>query len=116
MKKNNKGFTLVEMLVVIALIAVISTGIAIGMFGMLDDQRSNLTDIEIENIENAACTYAETNDLREKCNSDSSLCEISVSNLILWGYLDEDLEYSGVVKVSWPNDVKTCEFEESMED
>lgn len=112
MKKNKKGFTLVEMLVVIALIAVISTGIAIGMFNMLDDQRSNLTELEIENIENAACTYAEINGLREKCNDDSSLCEISVTDLISLGYLDEDLEYFGIVKVSWPNDIKTCEFEE----
>lgn len=111
MRKKN-GFTLVELLVVIALMAVITTSISVAVFKMLSDQRDNISEAEIDNIETAACVYAEVYNLRDSCNS--SVCEISISikdDLIPLGYLDNEDYDNDNVTVSWDsNGLKTCTY------
>ncbi len=114
--RNKKGFTLVELLVVIALIAIITTSISVAMFEMLQSQKDKIEENSIKNIENAACTYAELNDLRNNC-TDKNNCEqnINISNLILDGKLDEekyDKYKEKNVIIKWEKGLKTCTFKE----
>lgn len=111
---NKKGFTLVELLVVIAIIAVITTSISVAMVNMLDSQKESAIEDAEENIEAAACTYAEVYSLRDKC-SDKNDCEITITiedNLIPNGYLDDTGDYtSGNVVIKWDETgLKTCTY------
>lgn len=113
--KNKKGFTLVELLVVIALIAVITTSISVAAFNMLQSQQETMAEDVIENLENASCTYAEVIDLRDTCDAPNDCTKsIKVADLIANGYLDEE-DYSdyknGEVIVSWDNEgLKKCTY------
>lgn len=108
---DKKGYTLIELLVVIALVAVLTTSITIAGLSMLKSQQETLSDLEIENIENAACLYADLNDLRNGC-SDSPVCEIQVQTLIDNGFLDDDTAIgSNSVTISWdPDGLKSCTY------
>lgn len=102
MKKN--GFTLVEMLVVVGLIAIVSTSITLSMLSMYNNQKVTLANDEIENVENAACTYAEINELRSSC-TDQNNCEttVAITELISNGYLDKDIDLDYYVQVLYDN-------------
>ena len=114
---NNKGFTLIETLVVIALLAAVSVTVGVSMSGMLNRQNNNkLTDYR-ETIENAACVYAENNNVK----SDST---VTIKELIENGLLKKNLtnpatkknimDYENdVVNINWQNNERNCSYNAS---
>lgn len=111
---NNKGFTLIEILVVVALLAVISVTVGISMSGMLSRQEENKISKYEKTIENAACAYAEIYNIKDNA-------DVTIDTLIKEGLLSKDLtnpktnksvtEYgSSKVNIIWENYEKKCEF------
>lgn len=90
--KNRKGFTLTELLVVIAMIAVIGTVIIVNTVSINKRANDNEYDRMIENIVNSAKTYVslypeEFGDLY----STKAFSFISLNELIHSGLLDEEI-------------------------
>ena len=100
MKKN--GYTLIELIVTIALIAIAATVIMANMVGMRDNQANDNFKKYKKTIETAACVYIDMYDngtLRETCKSSATGCEIPLYKLIgdekentSLGLLDPDLK------------------------
>ena len=81
--KNKKGFTLVEMLAVIVLIAVLSV-VAVSTYrGINKSSKKKTLEAKIEQIESAAEKWARENNITNGMN-------ISVNNLVVEGYLTAD--------------------------
>ena len=88
MKKNKKnGFTLIELIAAMALLAILSTVVLVNMVGIKHNQEEAQS-VRFENdIEEAACTYIDmstNSELRQRCKSDSSRneCKIKLDTLI----------------------------------
>lgn len=79
---NNKGFTLIELIITIALIAAISVTVGLSMSGLLERENQKQVDEYRETIEKAACLYAVTHDVES----------VSLQTLIDEGLLRKDLE------------------------
>jgi prepilin-type N-terminal cleavage/methylation domain-containing protein len=91
MRKKN-GFTLTEILVTIAMIAVLGTIIIYSTIGVTNSSKENQYKRMIENIKNSAKTYVslypdEFGDLF----SSKAFTYISLNQLISAGLLDEEL-------------------------
>lgn len=113
MKKN--GFTLIEVLVVIVLVAAISVTIGVNMSGMQERQTEKEIKNYRETIENAGCVYAEMKNV----TTDS---EVTVGTLINEGLIKKDLkkpntkdsveiDNNKIVKIKWENNEKICTLE-----
>lgn len=55
--KNNKGFSLIELMVVIAIIAMLATAVGVSMFGALDDANVAKAQAEISSFKTALIAY-----------------------------------------------------------
>lgn len=115
---KNKGFTLIEMLVVIALVAIIGTFVGVGVVNMLDKQKSDSIQNYKDTVCNAALAYVELSGFKDNCKSTSE-CSISISDLIKAGILSGDLSDGNgkkatsdknAVTVTWSNGEKTCKY------
>ena len=111
---KNKGFTLVELIITIALIAIITVTIGVSMSGMLSRQEERQIEEYVENIENAACVYAETHNMTNNST-------VTIDALLIEGLLQSDLtnpktnqpitEYrTDNVSITWTNGEKKCEY------
>ena len=120
---KREGFTLVELIVTISIMALIGLMISTNMLGLLSDEEDKDYAAFVEKIEEAACVYVETvfsDTQRSNCRTNS--CTISIDQLISKGYIADDLKDPSngekvvdnkdkyKVKVSWINNVKTCEI------
>ncbi len=111
---QKKGFTLVETLVVIALLAAISVTIGLSFSGMIQKQAENDEKKFDETIEDAACLYAEKN----KIDFDTS---VKIKTLIDQGLLRKDLTSPSskdkitsikdyCVTINWKDNERTCTY------
>ena len=105
--KNNKGFTLVEILAIVAIIAVIMSAAGVGVTSIVQSQKKSLAyDAEV-NISEAALSFfsnKNSNYLKACTNSDKSFVTISqksvedlnkfLRNEKFAGYTDENLYQS----------------------
>ncbi len=81
--KNNNGFTLVEMLAVIVLIAVLSV-VAVSTYrGISESSKKKTLEAKIQQIETAAEKWARENNITNRMS-------ISVNTLVVEGYLSAD--------------------------
>ena len=81
--KNNKGFTLVELLAVIVLIAVLSI-VAVSTYrGINESSKQKTLDAKIEQITSAAEKWARENNITTKTT-------LSVNTLVVEGYITAD--------------------------
>ena len=55
--RNQKGFTLVELLAVIVVIAILMTVASTSVFGILSDSKDKLLEEQISSLKEAAVTY-----------------------------------------------------------
>ena len=60
---KNKGFTLVELIITITLIAIISVSIGVSVTGLLSRQEDDQAEEFKKTISDAACVYAELNNI-----------------------------------------------------
>ena len=115
MKKN--GFTLIEILVVIVLLAAASVTIGVNMSGMSERQKEKQIKAYKETLEKAACVYAETNNIL----TDS---EVTIKALIDEGLVNKNLKNpetndpvskyeNGIVQIKWNNNEKKCSLKTS---
>ena len=122
---KNKGFTLIELIVTIAIMALIGVVISTNMLGLFSNEEDKKYEEFLSQIEEAACIYVETawsDSTRTNCRSTNN-CTVTINQLILKGYISDDLkdpstglmvtnnpdEYK--VTVSWINNVKTCSID-----
>jgi len=82
-----KGFTLIEILVVITLLATLSITIGVNVTGMLQRQTEEKFNDYEETVADAGCVWAEVNNKKYSDNVNS----VSISTLISGGYLKKDL-------------------------
>lgn len=115
MKKN--GFTLIEILVVIVLLAAVSVTVGVNMSGMAERQKEKQIKTYKETLEKAACVYAETNNIL----TDS---EVTIKTLIDEGLVNKNLKNpetndpvskyeNDIVQIKWNNNEKKCSLKTS---
>lgn len=115
MKKN--GFTLIEILVVIVLLAAVSVTVGVGMNEMAGRQKEKQIKEYKETLEKAACVYAETNNILT--NS-----EVTIKTLIEEGLVSKNLknpetnnrvsdDENNIVLIKWENNEKKCSLKTS---
>ena len=88
MKKN--GFTLIEMIASVVLIALLGTVILVNMTGIKSDEDQKSASKFQLSVEEAACTYIDMSAnaaYREECKKNTSGCKIKLSVLIGQGAL-----------------------------
>lgn len=104
-----KGFTMIELLVVIVILAVVGTGISVGVISVMQKGTEQVDALAEKSLADAALTYAIQNLYIENCKTgylitednldeptdpDGTVCkvEISVKTLIDEGYLEDDIQ------------------------
>lgn len=114
--KNNKGFTLIELIITIALIAALSVVVGLNVMNTMRGQEQKQITEYKEKLENAACVYVESVGNR-------SLTRVTIQQLIDKGLIGKDLqnpetgkavtEDSHVINISWTTEgKKTCKYAE----
>ena len=119
---NNKGFTLTELLAVIFIVAAVALITLYSVSNTLDKSEKNISDVQKQNIENAAEIYY----LKEGINEDSlELTEyescVDLSYLIKKGYIEDTSildavskeEMTGSVKITYKDNVYKYKYKES---
>ena len=119
MKKN--GFTLIELIVTVGIIALIGTVISVNVLGLFSNQEDKDYEKFKEQIEEAACMHV---DLKmpyyEKTPCRRNGCTVKIETLIGDGYIADDLidpstgekisnnprKYD--VNISWVSNEMTC--------
>lgn len=119
MKQNKKGFTLVELIITIGLMALIGIVIATNMAGLFSKQNEEEYESFKKKLQDSACMYVE---LYNKNSCRTYGCTITIDQLIEKGYIEDNLKDPGTgklitedkekykVKVHWVDNVKTCEL------
>lgn len=101
---NKKGFTLVELMATIGLLAIMSLVIGVNITSILKTTKQNEEDFNKEQIEKAACVYYSS----EELNPNGSI-NITVENLIESGLLDETYRNeNGKITVNVNDNEKKC--------
>lgn len=81
---NKKGFTLVELMATIGLLAIMSLVIGVNITSILKTTKQREEDFNKEQIKKAACVYYSSEELNPNGSTN-----ITVENLIESGLLDE---------------------------
>lgn len=89
MMENKKGFTLIELIAVFALIAVLSVVIGINMNKLKNNTLEKKYNAYKDELETAACVYAYKNN---KNKNNNSIASVSFYTLIDNGYISKNLE------------------------
>lgn len=110
---DKKGFTLVELLAVIAILAILATITLFATGNILSTSRENLSDTQKESLERAAKIYylEEGMDSNEEC--------VNISTLIEKGYIEESevkdpkdkTEMTGSVLITYESDKYTYTYQ-----
>lgn len=124
MNKNN-GFTLVELIVTVALLATLSVVVGLSVSNMFNNQTDKQYEDYKDDLESAACVYAEHNDLNAIiCATNEEACTIKLNVLISAGLISKNLtnptsgkkvseDINSFVKISWTENEKKCEYKEA---
>ena len=111
---NNKGFTLIEILVVIALISSLGVIVTINISSMLNSEDNDKCSNFVKEVEEAACVYTGIN--KDICKNG---CNITLGDLISDGFIgtdinactNEEIDKSEEVKVTISSDgEKKCNY------
>lgn len=94
MKSKIKGFTLVEMIVVIAIIAVFSVIVGFSANSLTKSAKETNNEAVIKEILNAGYLYCQLSSHKNECNSNEEF-NVGIKSLIEAGLLDE--KYNGKV-------------------
>lgn len=113
---NKKGFTLIEVLLVIVLVATISVTVGVSMAGMQERQLNKEINNYNETLEEAGCVYAEMKNI-------TSDTEVTVETLINEGLISKNLKIPNtkktiesdknkIVVIKWENNEKKCSLKD----
>lgn len=96
MKKS--GFTLIEMIVTIALLAFVGIVVSMNVVKVVNNQNDNKRETVVSLIEEAACAYSglSTADCEDGCN-------ISLEDLLNEGLIDEEINGYSLLKCNANN-------------
>lgn len=117
MNMKNKGFTLIEILVVIAILGAIGTVITISLNSTLHNANQKRCDEFVRKIEDAACAYTSMSKKSVVCNR-NNCAPIKLSTLISEGFIEDEVDVctgnsintNQTVTITWPNNEKTCTY------
>ena len=105
---NKKGFTLVELMATIGLLAIMSLVIGVNITSILKSTKQNEEDFNKEQIEKAACVYYSSEELKENLSGPK---EITVEDLIKSGLLDETYKNeNGKITITFNDNEKKCSY------
>ncbi len=130
---NRKGFTLIELIVVIAILGLIGVMVTVNLTKTMKKYSENDCQEFIESVQEAACTYAEIKfdedndgikevycDRSSRDYTKSSPCTITLGKLYADGLIDDEVnkctgdklnaDDSKVINIYWENGTKICEF------
>lgn len=83
MKKNKNGFTLVEILVTIAVLAVLTTIVGVSVSQILHNNNQKKVDEFNAKLEKAACAFVDYQGINESlCGAYEDLCEVTYEELL----------------------------------
>lgn len=103
---NKKGFTLVELMATIGLLAIMSLVIGVNITSILKSTKQNEEEFNKEQIEKAACVYY-SSDSSEGLNKNN----ITVEDLIKSGLLDETYKNeNGKITITFNDNEKKCSY------
>ena len=88
---NKKGFTLVELLGVVAILAMLGLVIVPVISNVLSDNKEKLYDVQINNIKSGASSFVAENIFDINISSGNSV-GITLGDLKNLGYIDEDIK------------------------
>lgn len=123
--KNNNGFTLIELIVTVALLAVLSVVVGLSVTNMMDGQKEKQYEEYVSTLEEAGCVYAEHNKLTASvCSSSPASCKVKLNSLISAGLVKKDLtnpnnkklisqNTTSYIQISWSNNEKKCVYKEA---
>lgn len=105
-RMNKKGFTLIELMVTVGLLALMGVIIGVNITSILKSTQKNEEDFDKETIEKAACVYYDS-----ELNTEPS-SNITIKKLINSGLLDESYETKeGTIKITITDEgQKKCEY------
>ncbi len=119
----NKGFTLIELIITIGLMAILGYLLVANLGTTLTNEQDKQYEEFKDTLENAACVYidlSEASSLKASCLRNGS-CTISLETILRKGLISEDdlvnpssntrISTDMVVRVSYVNQVKTCTLE-----
>ena len=86
MKMKNKGFTLIEIIIVIAILGVVGTVITINLTSTLNSTNQKQCDEFVRKIEDAACSYTSMSKKIVVCNRNK------LRTLITEGFVEEKVD------------------------
>lgn len=107
-----KGFTLMELLIVIAILGTTSIIITISLSSILKSSNDNKCKTFISDIEEAACIYAATNEI----SNGNITMETLVSNGLINYEKDcegNDLDNSSIIIINTENSERKCTYNKS---
>ncbi len=123
MKK--KGFTMIELIVSIGLIALIGTLVVANMGNVLSGEKDKQYEEFLATIQNAACTYVDIDKSKKNQCCPNNKCVGNTCNVTVEQILDKNLieekdlidpktkssvKLTDNVTVTFPNGVKTCQY------
>lgn len=105
-RMNKKGFTLIELMVTVGLLALMGVIIGVNITSILKSTQKNEEDFDKETIEKAACVYYSSEELNP-----SGSTNITVKNLIKSGLLDETYQTeNGKITITVNDNEKICSY------
>lgn len=109
---NKKGFTLIELMVTVGLLALMGVIIGVNITSILKSTQKNEEDFDKETTEKAACVYVDSSANNKKCLNRTKPCtEISIKDLTDSGLLDERfISKTGTITISWNDGEKICTY------
>ena len=116
--KNKKGFTLIELIVVVAIMALLGTVITVSLTGTLQEANQDECDEFVREVEDAACVYSQLSNKKVICNR-TDCAPIKLSILVSEGMIEsetdactgEAIDLNQTVTITWDNTgEKKCEY------
>ena len=118
MKNRKKGFTLIEILAVVAIMGILGVIITISLTNTLQNTNQKKCDDFVQEIEDAACVYSGLSDKEIVCTRNS--CDpISLRILVEEGQISSEvdactggnIDLEETVTISWDSQgEKTCTY------
>ncbi|MDE6284613.1 MAG: type II secretion system GspH family protein [Bacilli bacterium] len=117
--ENNNGFTLVELIVTIALLGTISVVVGLSVTNMINTQKEKQVTNYIETLENAACVYADKVGITS--SSSLSVRRVKAADLVASGLISKNLTHpktkkavtddTTIILISWSGNEKICKYQ-----